>query len=158
MGLDQSAKNWIVENLAYRQSLTPLPLLDGWLTIVHSHNSGAVFGMLPEANMLFIVIAIIVVVVIVIYYRYLAMDSLLMRACLGLLLGGALGNLIDRLRYGYVIDFVDVGIPSSIRWYTFNVADASIFTGVCVLAYYLLIARSETLRSSQPANERINDS
>ena len=79
------------------------------------------------------VIAVVVVVVIVVYYRYLPGNQWLVQASLGLQLGGALGNLLDRLSHGHVIDFIDFKV-----WPVFNVADSSVFVGVVILAYYLL--------------------
>ena len=140
VGLDQGSKLWISENIGYRESLVVLPVLDGWLNITQTHNSGAALGILPQANLLFIAIAIAVVIVIVFYYRYIPADGLLVRISLGLQLGGALGNLVDRLRFGYVIDFIDVGFTHAWRLTTFNVADFSIVSGVIILAYYLLFS------------------
>jgi signal peptidase II len=142
VGFDQASKLWITENVGYHESLVVLPVLDGWLNITKMHNSGAAFGILPQANLLFIFIAITVVIVIVLYYRYLPADGLMVRMSLGLQLGGALGNLIDRLRFGYVIDFVAVGVTHAWPVTTFNVADFSIVSGVIILAYYLLIFRA----------------
>jgi signal peptidase II len=138
VALDQISKLWVSENVGLRESLVVLPVLDGWLNITQTHNSGAALGILPQANLLFIGIAIAVVIVIVFYYRYLPANGLLVRLSLGLQLGGALGNLIDRLRFGYVIDYIDVGFTSAFRITTFNVADFSIVSGVILLAYYLL--------------------
>lgn len=80
---------------------------------------------------LFLVIAIIVVVGVVIFYHYLP-QSLWVRVSVGLILGGAMGNGLDRILRGYVVDFVDIGF-----WPIFNIADLSIVLGVTVLAYYL---------------------
>ena len=140
VSLDQATKAWVTGNLEYGQSIPLVPALDGWVNVVYSHNSGAVFGILPQANYLFMLIAIVVVVVILVLYRYMPIDGLLVRAGLGLQLGGALGNLVDRLRFGYVIDFLDAGVSPSLRWFTFNVADSALVVGVAVLGYYLLIA------------------
>ena len=68
----------------------------------------------------------------VLYYRYLPTGSWLVRLSLGLQLGGAIGNLLDRIRYGHVVDFIDIGF-----WPIFNVADMAIVTGVGILAYCL---------------------
>ena len=138
VGLDQVTKLWIADNVGYHESLVVLPVLDGWLNLTQTHNSGAAFGILPQANLLFIFIAVAVVIVIVFYYRYLPADGLMVRLSLGLQLGGALGNLVDRLRFGYVIDYIRVGVTHAFPVTTFNVADFSIVSGVIILAYYLL--------------------
>lgn len=140
LGLDQATKAWVAANLQYGQSIPLLPALDGWVNVIYSHNSGAVFGMFPQANTVFMFIASIVVVVILVYYRYMPIDGLLMRVGLGLQLGGALGNLVDRVRLGYVVDFLDAGVSPTVRWFTFNVADSAVVCGVILLGYYLLIA------------------
>jgi len=99
---------------------------------VHTTNSGAAFGIFPNQGSLFILIAVVVVLAIVLYQRRLPAGGWLIRLTLGLQLGGAVGNLLDRLHYGYVIDFIDIGF-----WPIFNLADASIVMGVVILAYRL---------------------
>lgn len=157
LGIDQASKHWIRSNLAYGQSWSIIPALDGFLNITYIHNSGAAFGILPQANLMFIIVAIIVVAVMVVYYLYLPPGGFLVRASLGLQLGGALGNLIDRLRYGYVTDFVDIGISPTLRWSTFNVADACIVTGVFILAYHLLFVWPDkaTDEQSKSTSQRV---
>jgi len=75
---------------------------------------------------------VVVALAIVLYYRYLPTGSWLVCLSLGLQLGGAIGNLLDRIRFGHVVDFVDIGF-----WPIFNVADLAIVTGVAILAYCL---------------------
>ena len=99
--------------------------------LVHSQNSGGLFGLLRGQALPFGLISLVVVALIVIYHGRTG-SSRYMSITLGLLLGGALGNLIDRLRLNYVVDFVDAGI-GSLRWYTFNVADAGISFAVLLL-------------------------
>lgn len=138
VGLDQSSKAWVAENIGFHDSVVILPWLDGWLNVTYIHNSGAAFGIFPQANLVFIVVAVVVVIVILFYYRYLPSDGLLVRFSLGLQLGGALGNLVDRLRFGYVVDFLQFGLTGALPLTTFNVADVGIVSGVIMLAYYLL--------------------
>lgn len=88
--------------------------------------------MFPQLSMVFLVIAIVVVVMLVAFYHHLPIESAWVRISLGLLLGGAMGNLMDRILRGYVVDFVDIGF-----WPIFNIADLSIVSGVSILAYYL---------------------
>lgn len=136
--LDQASKAWVVGLLG----TTPGPerrLLGEILYLRLVHNSGAAFGMLRDASVLFAVAAVAVSAGIVFYSRRLAAASLLVRLALGLELGGALGNLIDRLRWGYVVDFVDVRL-----WpYVFNVADAAITVGVVLLLAHVLLEGRE---------------
>jgi signal peptidase II len=98
--------------------------------------------------LLFVVIAVIVVAAIIFYYRHLPTGQWWIKVSLGLQLGGALGNLLDRLRQGYVIDFIDFKI-----WPVFNLADSSIVVGVAILAYYLLRERDEKENGEQLVQE-----
>jgi signal peptidase II len=87
--------------------------------------------MLPQSAGAFAIVSLIVVGLIVFYHAR-AGRGLIVTVALGLLLGGALGNLFDRLHYGYVVDFVDMGI-GSLRFYTYNIADAAISTAIVLL-------------------------
>lgn len=107
-------------------------------------NRGAAFGVLQDQNALFVVVSGVVIAVIIGSYRYSPVRSPLLNLALGLQLGGAIGNLIDRLRLGYVVDFLDVAI-----WPVFNVADSAIVIGVCILAYHLL-RTPKTVAAPQP--------
>lgn len=147
--LDQLSKAWIVATLgtepgAYVRLLGDLV----WLRLVH--NRGAAFGVLPAASVVFALAAVGVALGIVLYSRRLGSASLLIRVALGLELGGAVGNLFDRLRFGYVVDFVDVRL-----WpYVFNVADAAISIGVVLLLLTLLPQRAAPSRSELTAHDR----
>lgn len=137
LGLDQASKALIVDRLAKGQTWDPLPGTGQFLLFTHITNTGSAFGLFRDQTIIFSLIAVAVSVAIVAYYRYLPTDGLLVRASLGLQLGGALGNLLDRLHYGYVVDFINVGI-GNLRWYVFNVADSSLVVGVVILSLYLL--------------------
>jgi len=108
-----------------------LSVLDDLIRIVNSHNSGALFGLFKDSAVLFGLVSLGVVALIAWYHGSSGRNTLLSIA-LGLLLGGALGNMLDRLRLGYVVDFVDVGI-GDLRWYTFNVSDAAISCAIVLL-------------------------
>ena len=126
--LDQLSKAWITSNLDIGESVE---VIGEWLRLVHWRNSGALFGLLPQSAPIFAVISIGVVGLIVVYHRK-AGRGIVTTIALALLLGGAIGNLIDRLRYGAVIDFVDMGIGEW-RFYTYNVADAAITIAIILL-------------------------
>jgi signal peptidase II len=135
--IDQLAKEWIVATL-------PTPgdqrvLIDGLLTIVHGQNSGALFGLLPQSAPIFAVVSLGVVALIVVYHQR-AGRGYLTTVALGLLLGGAIGNLLDRLQFGYVVDWVDMGIGSW-RFFTYNIADAAITTAIVLLIGMALVPR-----------------
>jgi signal peptidase II len=125
---DQLTKAWLAARLSPGEMLN---VAGDLIRLVFSQNSGALFGLFRDNAVLFGIVSIGVVGLIVLYHAR-AGRSLYLSIALGLLLGGALGNMTDRLRLGYVIDFVDLGI-GGFRWYTFNVADAAISTAIVML-------------------------
>lgn len=125
---DQLTKAWLVSYLAPGQSVA---VLGDWLRLVHSQNSGGLFGLFRDQALPFGLVSLVVVGLIVVYHGRSAPNRYV-SITLGLLLGGAVGNLIDRLRIGYVVDFVDAGI-GGLRWYTFNVADTAISFAILLL-------------------------
>jgi signal peptidase II len=126
--LDQLTKAWLQANFAPGQVVK---VLGDTVRLVFGQNTGALFGLFRDQAPLFALASLAVVGLIVAYHGR-AGRSLYLSIALGLLLGGAIGNLIDRLRLGYVVDFVDVGI-GNLRFYTFNVADAAISTAIVLL-------------------------
>ena len=131
---DQSSKAWIRAILDRNETLFEL----GIFRFVHVHNTGASFGLFPDQSFLLTIVAFIGIVVLLffalfIYRRLPFLDSRLGKLALGLVLGGTVGNLIDRLRFGYVTDFIDIGI-----WPAFNIADSAIVVGVILFSYSLL--------------------
>jgi signal peptidase II len=126
--LDQVAKAWLVSFLAPGQSM---PVADDLLRLVNSQNNGGLFGLLRGQALPFAALSLVVIGLIVLYHARSGRSAYL-TLTLGLLLGGAIGNLIDRVRLGYVVDFVDAGV-GSLRWYTFNVADAAISFAILLL-------------------------
>jgi signal peptidase II len=132
-GADQISKYLVLEHLGLGELWNPVPGLERFVSITHVINTGAAFGLFPNQGSLFAIVAVIVVVAILAYYRYLPTNNWLVRLSLALQLGGALGNLADRVQYGHVIDFIDFKI-----WPVFNLADVSIVTGVGILAYFLI--------------------
>ena len=133
--LDQVTKAWLVSLLpAEGQRLS---VVGDLVRLVNSHNSGALFGLFRDQALLFGLVSVGVVALIAWYHGSSGRNTLLSLA-LGLLLGGALGNMLDRLRLGYVVDFVDIGI-GDVRWYTFNVADAAISCAIVLLLLSALL-------------------
>ncbi|MCL4872121.1 MAG: signal peptidase II [Anaerolineae bacterium] len=145
LGSDQVSKHLIIINLDVYESYAPIPALANFFQFTHIHNTGAALGMFPSGGLFFTIIAIIVAIAIVIYNRRLGEGHYLLRIALGMQLGGALGNLTDRLRLGYVTDFMDV-IPLPA---IFNLADAAIVGGVVVLFYLMLLETLEERRHKQ---------
>lgn len=133
MVLDQWVKGLVVERFDLYDSITVLPVLD----ITRLHNTGAAFSFLAGASgwqrWFFIGLGVVVSTAILIWLRRLpARGQQLLAAGLALILGGALGNVIDRVRWGYVVDFIHVHYE---RWYfpAFNVADSAITLGAVLL-------------------------
>jgi signal peptidase II len=106
------------------------------LVLWHVRNAGAAFSLFQGGQLFFLVVTAFAFGMLVYFHRSFRGRSLLLHVVLGLVLGGTLGNLLDRVRLGYVTDFVSVGI-GDLRWPTWNVADASIVVGIIALAAYL---------------------
>jgi signal peptidase II len=132
--LDQLTKAWLVANLAPREVVN---VVGDAIRLVFSQNSGALFGLFRDQALLFGLVSLGVIALIVAYHGQ-SGRSLYLSIALGLLLGGAVGNVIDRLRLGYVVDFVDIGV-GNLRWYTFNVADAAISTSIVLLVAVAIV-------------------
>jgi len=128
---DQTTKLLVMASLPTRESIR----VTGWLHLTYLENRGAAFGVLQNQTLFFIAVGIVVAVGLIASYRYLPTVPPLLSLGLGLQLGGALGNLVDRLRQGYVVDFVDLS-----WWPVFNLADAAILVGVAILGYYWIWA------------------
>lgn len=128
--LDQVTKAAVVGGMDLNERS---PVFGTFLRLTYIKNSGAVFGMMKGASTYFTFFSIIAAAVLVVVLIIARRASTLVRVSLGLVLGGAVGNLIDRLRFGAVVDFLDVGISESVRWPCFNVADSAITVGVFLL-------------------------
>jgi signal peptidase II len=134
--LDQVSKAWVLANFELG---VPTQILGDWLRIWYIQNAGALFGLFQQSAVLFGIVSLVVIGVILwIHTRMAASGGWITTLGLGLLLGGAVGNVIDRFRFGYVVDFVDIGIGSW-RFFTFNVADACIDIGILILIVVALV-------------------
>lgn len=136
--IDRVSKHLIMANLRPGKPWNPIAPLERWVSLTYVTNTGAAFGLFPDLGSFLVFIAVVAVTIIVVYGRHLPAGQRLIKLSLGLQLGGALGNLIDRLHYGYVIDFIDFKI-----WPVFNLADSAITIGVAILAYHLLRSGEE---------------
>ena len=137
--LDQLTKTWIVFTLAPR---TPprIDLLGRWLALEYTENRGVAFGLLGGVGPLVVLAPLLVFVILAGLYLRTASPPAWQSFGIGLLAGGAIGNLTDRMRLGYVVDFVSVG-----RWPNFNVADSAITVGAIILiAGWMLIDGART--------------
>lgn len=130
--VDQVTKRLVLERLPLGASWAPIPALGRWFTVTHVRNTGAAFGLFPQLAPVFLAIAVLVIVGIVVYARFLRPGDRWVALGLGLMLGGASGNLVDRLRIGHVVDFLDFKF-----WPVFNCADSAIVVGVGILLWAL---------------------
>ena len=129
--IDQFSKFVIRDQLQFRESFPR----EGFFRFTHTHNTGSAFGIFQDQNTALIFVSIIGIAILVLIYRSQVVPPGLLRLSLGLQIGGAAGNLLDRLLIQHVTDFVDIG-----TWPVFNVADASIITGLVILGYIFLVA------------------
>lgn len=128
---DQVSKALIVANAPFGR---PVPVIGDWVRIWYTTNNGALFGLFKDQALLFAALSAGVIALIVWYHERAAVaQGRLATLTLGLLLGGALGNLLDRILLGHVVDFVDMGFPGGWRFYTWNVADSAISASICLL-------------------------
>lgn len=131
---DQWSKALVIQRLALGETWRPLagtPILE-WFAFTHTKNSGAAFGIFPSGGWFFVIVAVVVSLGILWYYPRLPRDHWWLFLALGLQLGGALGNLADRLRIGHVTDFVHIG-----NFAIFNVADSAVVCGVLILGLHM---------------------
>ena len=128
--LDQVTKAIIRANLPLRGVWVPWDWLEPYARIVNWYNTGVAFGMFQDRNTLFCLLSIVVSLVILYYFPQVPRQDLNLRLALGMQLGGAVGNLIDRIMLGHVTDFISVG-----NFPVFNVADANISVGVAYLDF-----------------------
>lgn len=127
--LDQASKRIVWEIYKYNGSTD---ILDGVLRFTLSKNTGAVLGILAGSKAVLLIITIISIVALIFFSYRMRYAPALKRVCLGLILGGAFGNLIDRIATGEVLDFIDMGI-GRYRWPTYNVADIAVTVGAAIL-------------------------
>ena len=138
--LDWGTK-WLVQK--HITQGTGIPVISGFFNLRHDRNSGAAFGVLAGHRYLLILITIVALIFIFTYYLRFR-KSRWMQISLGFLLGGAVGNFIDRLYLGEVVDFLQFGIVSrGLYWPTFNVADISVCIGAGMLIVYLFRNRNQ---------------
>jgi signal peptidase II len=128
--LDQLSKLWIDANRPQIQ------LLPGFLDLVYVENTGAIFGLVHSHTELFIALGIAASVIILVFLYYFPPATTAGMLSFALILSGAVGNLIDRIRLGYVIDFISIHVQELFHWPAFNIADAALTVGILTLIYY----------------------
>lgn len=138
---DQLSKYFAIERLKGSISHVIIP---GFLKFTYVENYGAAFGILKDKKMFFIIITLIIIMFISIFLiRYYNKINIFMKIGLALLLGGAIGNLIDRVRFSYVVDFINVRLFNSYDFPVFNIADISIVCGTIIILILTLLNKEE---------------
>jgi signal peptidase II len=150
--LDQGTKALVARSLDLHEYV---PIVDGFLSLSHVRNRGAAFGLLsdwdiPYQSAVLAVLSLCALVAIAFYFLRLPAAARLPRFALALVLGGAVGNLIDRARLGYVVDFVHV-YWRRYQWPDFNVADSAITVGVALLVLDILCSPGTPTAGAKPA-------
>jgi signal peptidase II len=128
---DQLSKLWIRAHLAPGESL----LITDRLSLVNIENTGSAFGLFANQTFLIIIISIAGLLFILLFLRYLSAATTLSIVSISLIMGGAVGNLIDRIRFGCVTDFIYFRLWGDFHWPAFNIADTAITVGIFVLIY-----------------------
>ncbi len=142
--LDQVTKALVRSALSPGMSMWEL----GIVRLTYVANSGAAFGLFTNQTIILTVISLIAAGMMVVFLRHPPLRNRPGGTAIGLLLGGCIGNLIDRIRIGYVTDFIDFGPKHGYHFYTFNAADSAITIGIIVLAIALLRMGSQTTTST----------
>jgi signal peptidase II len=158
--LDQLTKRWVISSLYYGENLTIIP---SFFDITHVRNPGGAFSAFAGTGSadlrlaFFLVAGAVAIGLLLVFYRRLPSNAVLSAAALGMILGGALGNLTDRVAHGEVIDWLDFHIAGYV-WPTFNVADSCIVVGVCVLILEVfLYGEDDAGEEGEPATGRAAD-
>ena len=141
LALDQLTKATVRQFLLSSGTYST-PLIGEWVKLTYVENRGAAFGLLQNQSAFFILVGVIVVAGILVGQRFVPTHQTALAVCLGMQLGGATGNMIDRMRFGHVFDFVDLTF-----WPVFNVADSAIVVGVAILAYHLFTSSDQHPKS-----------
>ncbi|ADL12424.1 signal peptidase II [Acetohalobium arabaticum] len=129
--LDQASKLVIVQNFSLHESI---PIIEDIFYLTYVRNYGAAFGLLNNQRLFFIIITLVIILGLLFFYKQAQKEGIILQIAWGLGLGGAAGNLIDRVRLGYVIDFLDFRV-----WPVFNLADSAIVIAVSLFFYWAII-------------------
>ena len=126
---DQVSKMWVMSNMQLGESLPP----DGLVRLTYVRNSGVAFGLFPNQTFIITLAAIAGLAILLIYYRLSPFRNIYTYTAVGFILGGASGNLMDRIRLGYVTDFLDFRV-----WPVFNIGDSAVVLGTGLMLYFFL--------------------
>lgn len=149
--VDRITKNWVMHRLVVGESKA---LIGHIMFITHIHNEGGAFGLFSKFRIFFIIMGILVPLLILLFFNILQKRGTPWVVAAGLIFGGATGNLIDRISYRHVIDFLDFRIKNDNVWPVFNVADISITIGIAILFISILKdSREDTETNSGNSRE-----
>ena len=146
LAADQLTKGLVNANLTYSDRV---PVIEGFFYLTHVRNAGAAFGLLSDGPptlrlVFFIGVSVVAIGIIISFFLRLAPGDRLSALALGLILGGAMGNLTDRIRFGEVVDFLHFRVWGGYSWPDFNIADSCIVVGVALLVLELLATEGES--------------
>lgn len=148
--VDQLTKHWVQTYFAAHPG-TVVSVVGDLLTLEYTQNPGVAFSLLTDQGIKFLLIALAIGVIVVLYWRTRETGTLLLKVSFGLVLGGAIGNLIDRISHQYVVDFIHFQIPAlHFDFAVFNIADSAISVGVVMLAALLWLGGAEERTSDAP--------
>jgi signal peptidase II len=139
---DQISKAFILKYLAYHQSI---PIIKGLFDITHIRNPGGAFGLMANMSptvrtVVFLFISSLAVGLILYFYQKTPSSQSLLATGFALIFGGAIGNLVDRVRFGNVVDFLDIYL-GNLHWPAFNIADSAITVGIFIFIFHLLFKK-----------------
>jgi len=152
--MDQWSKWLVEEHLPLHQQMEILP---GFLNFTHVKNTGVAFGLFAangsnRGTLILTLLGLLALVVVGVYFWRTSLQERLMLTSLALILGGAVGNLLDRIAAGSVTDFIDAYV-GQYHWHTFNVADSAITIGICLMAVEILLAGKRSAVPADPVDQ-----
>ena len=139
--IDQLTKLLVVANLPFNSTVS---VLGDFFGLRYIHNQGAAWSLLEEHPMLLVVLSLVILIVVIVLLYKTPKEQKLLRAGFALVIAGALGNLIDRIRLGYVVDFLR--LP---HWPIFNIADCLLVVGVILICIVLLFGKTDQTKTKQ---------
>lgn len=146
--LDQATKYIIVQKIALHNFVD---LISGFLSLSLVNNDRGAFGFLILDKKVFISVSLLLIITFIWYYHHMIIRkaaNIFLSLSIGMVTGGALGNFIDRIRYGYVIDFIDLHIGTVFQWPVFNIADIGITIGLIMISLKTLIEKQDDKKSA----------
>lgn len=150
--LDQASKQLV---LSYLEPVGSYPLINNVLHFTYVENRGAAFGMLSDRRWIFMTVSVAVIIVIFAYIAYAKPKNMWVKTALAMIAGGGIGNMIDRVARGFVVDFIDV---TCIKFYVFNIADSFVTVGCAILIVAMIVDEiSDAKKKKQSAVSETED-